>query len=220
MADDVLGDRRAVAGGHAVALNPPRLDVRGVNGEHRAFPLARREARPGVRGVLRRVRPAVHPDHPDVAAARAGTIDLVGDQLLRVVVDDLGDPHASASAGPVGGGGEDRLMLAQRVDRRVPRVGPPARGIVDWEAGVVADPRAAADRVVSMVDVFVQQVGPLAGEVALRAGRAAGEQAGGEREHPGRANTTGTTHRSLLPERRAHYTQFEPADVVFPNASI
>src|SRR5439155_19843820 len=104
--DDVLDDPRAIARRNAVALNPSRLDVRRLDGEHRAVPAAGREALPCVRGVLGRMRPAVHPDHADDAGARGGSIDLVGDELLRVVVDDFRDAHVAAAASPVRGRSE------------------------------------------------------------------------------------------------------------------
>src|SRR6185369_392710 len=73
--DDVFGDRRAIAGGHAVALDPAGLYVGGDHGQHRAVPAPGGETRPGVGVVLGRMRTAVHPDHPDVAAACPGAID-------------------------------------------------------------------------------------------------------------------------------------------------
>ena len=68
----VVGDdRRLVARRRAVAADPAPLDVRGRGHQRRAAPLAGREAGPGVRRILRRVRTAVHPDRPVGAAERA-----------------------------------------------------------------------------------------------------------------------------------------------------
>ena len=113
---------------------------------------------PGVRGVFGRMRPAVHPDHRMRRAPAPARSDLVGDQLLRASSVDFRrsacPPPPRAQYCP---DAKIVMMFGQRVDGRVPRVGAGAGRVVDRQAGVVADARAAADRVVAMVDVFVQR---------------------------------------------------------------
>jgi hypothetical protein len=64
VADEALRHRRLVAERETVATDPPSFQVRGLHHQHVAVPLAGREALPGVRRELGRVRPAVHPDLP------------------------------------------------------------------------------------------------------------------------------------------------------------
>ena len=121
VADEVLDHGGVLAVGDAVAPDPLRLDVRGVDGQDVAVPLAGREPHPGVRRVFRRMRPAVHPD---------GSLLLVGadvaldrDELLRVRILLFPDPHLQRTAVDVRGDVDLALMLSQRQARGVPAVG-------------------------------------------------------------------------------------------------
>ena len=89
---------------------------------------------------------------------------------LRRVVDVERDAQVADAAEPVGGRMRLALVLGQRQQRRVPAVGAQPRGVVDRQAGVVADlgARHALDL------VFVKDRRPHATQIDLRRGRSRG----------------------------------------------
>src|SRR4029453_7921226 len=70
VARPVFGHCSLVAAGNAVTTEVVRLEMRGRDGEHVAFPDTRREALKGVFGVLGWMGAPVEPDHPVPAPSR------------------------------------------------------------------------------------------------------------------------------------------------------
>ena len=135
--DETLGHRRAVAVRDAVALKPAEFQVRGRDHQRVAVPLARRKARPRVRGMPRRMRPAVEPDQASGLPERAE--QFVSDDLLRDRVHFSVDTDVGGPPQRVRGWMRLGLMLAKRQDRRVPTVGLETAGVVQRNSGVVAE---------------------------------------------------------------------------------
>ena len=139
VAHEVLGEHGLVAARDAVAANPPHLQMRGRHRQHVAFPLAGREPLPRVRGVLGRMRTAVHPDRPLGLLPR--DVRVVRHELLRRAVELAPDAQVGGAARRVVGGVRLALVFGQREDRRVPAVPVQAARFVDREAEIVADVR-------------------------------------------------------------------------------
>ena len=135
----MFGEHRRVTARNPVAANPSHLQMRGRHRQHIAVPLACRKALPRVRGVLGRVRTAVHPD--GALGLLPGNVRVEGDQLLRRSVELAPDAQVRGAAGRVVGRMRLALMLGQREDRRVPAVGVQACRLVDRNPQVVADVR-------------------------------------------------------------------------------
>ena len=153
--------RRLVAARRAVLPQEAGLHVRRAGDERVAFPAAGREAAARVLGVLRRVRPAVHPDgHRRAIFPRA---DRVGD---RRALDRLGvapDLQTERTLHEI----ERRPSLALAFDHRQLRlvVGqrPRAPLVVEREPDVVHRVRVARD-------VFGVPRRPRPDELGLRKG--------------------------------------------------
>jgi hypothetical protein len=138
--EKILRHGRGHARRHAVPLHRSRLDVRSYDFECPTFPGARRESVPGVLGQLRRMRSSVQPDSAVGVAEETG--DRISDQRERSWIDDLVHPEIrTRSAHRIGGRVRLRLSLALRQDRGVPRSGLQPCGIIERNAGVVAQVR-------------------------------------------------------------------------------
>src|SRR6185369_544939 len=83
---------------------------------------------------------------------------------------------------------ENRLPFVLRFDGGVPRIRFHPRGVVDRQTRVVTNARSASNGVVAVVDVFVQQIRPLAGDVVL------GERASGRERQRGEEDDGDTIH--------------------------
>ena len=105
-----------------------------------AVPFAGGKSLPGVRGVGRRMRTAVHPD--GALGRLPGNVGVIGDQLLRVAVHFLPDAQVGGSAPGVVGRVRAALILGQREQRRIPAIAAQARRVVDRQSEIVADIRA------------------------------------------------------------------------------
>src|SRR5262245_42538233 len=92
VANEVLGDRRFVAVESTMTLDVPNLEMCRVYPERVAFPGTGREAAMRMRGVLGRMRPAVHPDCRRVAIDPSG--DVPRDELLCNRIGRAGDLQA------------------------------------------------------------------------------------------------------------------------------
>ncbi len=142
--DEVLVHHGVRADRNPVPLNEHLLEVRGRHVQHPVFPLTGRETGPQ---VLRRVggmRPSVEPDRAVRVLEEAG--ERVRDQPAADRVDDLADVRARVrSAHRVRAGVRPRLMLGNRLDRRVPRQRLLPRGGVQREAGEVSELRTRID---------------------------------------------------------------------------
>ena len=79
--DPVLGDDGLIAARQRVAAQIAGLQVRGGDGEHIPFPFRRREALPGVRGVVGRMRPVINIDGSFVVVGQGMAME--GDDALR-----------------------------------------------------------------------------------------------------------------------------------------
>src|ERR1700688_2560909 len=108
MTDEMLGERDPVARRNPVAPVPALFDVSGVHSEDVALPLAGGETHPGVRGVVGRMRAAIHPDGPVLLIGA----DVVpeGDQVLRLRISLLPDPKPVGAAVDVAGSVHLALM--------------------------------------------------------------------------------------------------------------
>ena len=172
VADEVLGQRRLIARGHAVAAVPPLLDVRRLDHEPIAFPTPGREAHPGVRRVGRRVRPAVHPDRPRLLVGADVVLDR--DDVLRSGVLLVPDADVERAPVDVVHGVDATLLFVVGQPRGVPTLGPLTGGGRQRNARVVAQPDAGP----AIGLVFVLPRGPISGEINLRSGRTAGQHRG------------------------------------------
>src|ERR1043166_1587663 len=127
--EEMLRQRRLVALGQTVAPDPALLDMCRVDREHVAFELAGREAFPRMRGELRRMRTAVHPDRPRLLV-RADVV-LDGDEDLRVRIALFPNPQLQRTTIDVRGDMHLTLMLGERQPRWVPAEGPLTRAVVN-----------------------------------------------------------------------------------------
>ena len=122
-----------VRGVYEGGLHVGRRDLQDV-----ADPLTRREAVPGVFGVDRRVRPAIHPDRAVGIAEEPG--DRVRADLVRERVEQL--RHAEVrtrSAHGVLRGVRSGLLFGLRQDRGIPRLRLQLASLVQWEPGIVTE---------------------------------------------------------------------------------
>ena len=182
MAHEVLGEHGLVAARDAVAADPPHLQMRGRHRQHVAVPLAGREPLPRVRGVLGRMRTAVHPDRPLGLLPR--DVRVVRDELLRGAVELAPDAQVRGAARRVVGGVRLALVLGQREDRCVPAVAVQAARLVDRQAEIVADVGPGN----ALRLILVKPRGPLARQIGAdgRRGRTlrddGNDDAGGRRD--------------------------------------
>ena len=188
MAEEPLGHVRAVAERETVAPHPPRLQMAGLDDEHVAFPSPGREALPGVRIEVRRMRTAVGPDLAPLLHPLDVRVDLA-DREVRLV-EVIGDPQVADAAEAVGRWMRLARVLLHRQDAGVPRLASHPSGIVDRQTQVVADlgTRRAFDL------VLVHDRRPDAGEIDLRGRRPNGHNPD---DDDGRNQGDGVTHTHL-----------------------
>ena len=157
----MLGHGGLVALGKPVAASPALLDVRGVDGQDVAFPLAGRKSHEGMHGVIGRMRTAIHPDGARLFVGADVILD--GDYLLGIGVLFFPDPEMQRAMIDVRRNVHAALVFLQREARCVPALGEGPRGIVDGKTGEIAQigPRNA------LVIILVMQRAPLAGELVL-----------------------------------------------------
>ncbi len=173
----MLGHGGLIAFRKPVAASPALLDVRGVDGQNIAFPLAGGKSHEGMRRIVGRMRAAIHPDGARLLVGADVILDrnhLLGKRILffpdpemqRTMIDVWRDVYAA-------------LVFLQREARCVPGLCESARGVVNWKPSEIAQigPRNA------LVIIFVMQRAPLARQLVLppQRGESRSEQQRGAR---------------------------------------
>src|SRR5712692_608253 len=100
-----------VALSYAGGPNPAALDMRGVNSQDIAFPLACGKSRPSMLRVCRRVRTTVHVNRAESLSDLA--VHFNGDESLRMRITLLPNPIVSGSGIEIGRSVSGALMLQQ-----------------------------------------------------------------------------------------------------------
>src|SRR6266404_525736 len=100
MPDEMLDNRRPVAARNAVAPNPAFFQMGCINSKDVAFPLTGGESLRRVQRIIRRVRPTIHPDR--TLRAPGKMVRVNGNELLRILIAFLPNPHACEARNIVG----------------------------------------------------------------------------------------------------------------------
>ena len=129
-----------------------------------ALPTARREALVRVTRVLRRMRPAVHPDR---AREPVAAVEAVRDEPLRDGIVLFDDREAAGASILVRRRVRQALVLGHREPRRRIQRRFVAQRIVDRQAGVVAEIGAAAaiEELLLEAEDAAARLIPVAGDV-------------------------------------------------------
>ena len=135
MPDEVFDHARFVAVRYAVAANPARLEVRGLDDQLVFDPLAGREPIEGVACIRTRVRAAIHPDRTHQAVV---TLGLVSDDVRCHGIVDLDDRESAGAAILVRGRMGNALVLGHRQPFRRIGLRLVARGGIDRQTRIVA----------------------------------------------------------------------------------
>src|SRR5581483_3332796 len=155
---DVLAHGGIVAEARSVAAQIASLDMRRVYNQSVAFPLPGREPRPAMWSVIGRMGTAIHVDY---AIERPQILDMNRAELAPDRIDFIPEPHASQRAPLVRRRVRTALKLRQAPLRVVVAVRLATPGIVEGNALIVAQRRAAG----TFVAVFVNALGPNPGKV-------------------------------------------------------
>ena len=185
MAEEVLRHMRLVAAGETVATVPALLEVRGRDREPLPVPLSRREPLPGVGGIFRRMRPAVHPDGAFRRLPAKPRVD--GDELLGSAVVLVPDAHLAWSAVGVVRRVGFALVFGQREQGRAPAQASESPGLVDRDA-VELDEIGSGE---TFRLILVVAGRPFPGEIELRVRRCARQS----RDHQHGRHSGQVTHR-------------------------
>ncbi len=161
VANPVLHQRGAIAARNSIPADVALLEMRGGDGELIAFPFSGRESLPGVRLVFGWMRTAIHPDGSFLGLPLH--VRVVGDHLLRLVINVLPNSQIGRAARSVVGWMGTALPLRQRRDGCIPTVRAKPGCIRDGQAQIVAEFRTGD----SLGLVFVIARPPLAGEIVL-----------------------------------------------------
>lgn len=162
VADEIFGKRGLVAAREPVAAEPALFQIRGGDLELVAFPFPDGETVPGLGGVGRWLGPVVHIDRARRAVGKG--FDVPGKHGIGERIKLRPDAQAAGSARGVVGRVRLALVLLLVPLFGGPAVGAEARGVVDGQAGVIAD-----EGVGGVVGAGGLRVG--AGEIDLGAGR-------------------------------------------------
>src|SRR4030095_2899405 len=127
--DPMLRQRCAIAPRNAITTDPTGLQVCRGDREHIALPLTRREPLPRMRGIVGRMRSAVHP-YCSLGSLPCD-VCVVRDEFLRLFVDFFPNPQVCGPASSVVGWVRFALMFRQGEQRCVPAVASETRGIID-----------------------------------------------------------------------------------------
>ena len=159
----MLGHGGLVALGQPVPSSPALFDVRGVDRQDVAFPLAGGKSHERVRGVIGRMRPAIHPDGACLFVSADVVLDR--DHFLGVGVFLFPDPEVQRAVIDVGRHVHAALMFLQRKARSVPALSEEARGIINGKAREIAKIGTGN----TLVIVLVMERAPLARQDVLAA---------------------------------------------------
>ena len=108
----MLGHGGLVALGKPVAARPTLLDMRSVNGQYVAFPLAGGKPHEGMHSVIGRMQTAIHPDGARLLIGADVIFD--GDYLLRIGIFFLPNPEMQRAMVDVWGNVNAALVVLQR----------------------------------------------------------------------------------------------------------
>ncbi len=160
MTRDVFHHGGFVAERRAVAPQVSALEMGGGNYQHVAAPDAGRETRPCVRGVVRRMGTTIHENG---ALHGAEIFEVKCGELARNRIDLLGNANGSKSAPLIRTGVRPALKFGQTPLGVVVTIGFHPAGVIERNALVVSQRRAAG----ALVGVFGNSVGPDAGQIYL-----------------------------------------------------
>ena len=174
MPHPMLHDRGAIALWNAGAPEEAGLDVRGRDREDVAVPVAGRKPHERVRRIIRRVRPAIHPD--GAVQLERTQIHLDGQKLLRIGIALLRDAELIRPEEDIRERVRRALVLEHRVPVRAPAVRVETASLVERDAAEVAG--LLSGHAIRLI--FVIAARPIPHEAHLR------ERRRSRREHDGR----------------------------------